>query len=513
MKKNSKIINRAYTRKNYQDEKLRSRNYEFELKFKEALNFFETAKYQEALEKFKKIKLNNNNFLINWYLGHTYYKLFKYKLAIQSIKKSIDLKEKDTLNLNFLAKIYKAVNEYGLAIQILEEALDLDTKNKNTLISLAEAHTDKGNFEKAEKYYLIILEFEKNNYGVLYELIKLKKKYLTQELVNRIKVDLNNITIHEEKIYANLILALSANLKENFNDEMVFLSNAHSLYLDKKKIAATQEWNYYSNLLTQFSKKCEEEIDRKIDSKIRPIFVLGMPRSGTTLVESIITSGRQKIANGGETNALDSIFFQKKIIKDNNSSILKTDFNYKKIDFELLQQDLIEHYSQLKLIGLNKNNIFTDKSISNIFYIEIIKKVFPNAKFIYCSRKPLANILGIFKNFLPHLHWTHSIEKIFAYFDLVIKKSNIELKKKNKNFMVINLEELSSEPKKISKELFNFLNLEWSEDCIKVQNNKIIKTASNIQLRQPIKKHELSYLNNYSFFFKEFEKKYVWFKS
>ena len=175
MKKNSKIINRAYTRKNYQDEKLRSRNYEFELKFKEALNFFETAKYQEALEKFKKIKLNNNNFLINWYLGHTYYKLFKYKLAIQSIKKSIDLKEKDTLNLNFLAKIYKAVNEYGLAIQILEEALDLDTKNKNTLISLAEAHTDKGNFEKAEKCYLIILEFEKNNFGIFYQLIKLKK--------------------------------------------------------------------------------------------------------------------------------------------------------------------------------------------------------------------------------------------------------------------------------------------------------------------------------------------------
>ena len=79
--------------------------------------------------------------------------------------------------------------------------------------------------------------------------------------------------------------------------------------------------------------------------------------------------------------------------------------------------------------------------------------------------------------------------------------------------MVINLEELSSEPKKISKELFNFLNLEWSEDCIKVHNNNIIKTASNIQLRQPIEKHELSYLNNYSIFFKEFEKKYVWLKS
>ena len=488
-------------------------NDDYKFKLDEALNLFKKANYQEALEKFKKIKLNNNNFLINWYLGHTYYKLFKYKLAIQYIKKSIDLKEKDTLNLSFLAEIYKAVNEYDLAIQILEEALTLDKKNKEILVSLAQTHLDKGNFDLSEKYFLIALDLDKNNYGVLYQLIKLKKKYLTQELVNKIKIDLAQLKTNTDKIYANLILAKNENSKENFNDEIVFLSNAHSLYLDKKKIAATQEWNYYSNLLTQFSKKCADELDRKIDSKIRPIFILGMPRSGTTLVESIITSGRQKIANGGETNALDSIFFQKKIIKDNNSSILKTDFNYKKIDFELLQQNLIEHYSQLKLIDLNKNNIFTDKSITNIFYIEIIKKIFPNAKFIYCSRNPLANILGIFKNFLPHLHWTHSIEKIFAYFDLVIKILNIELKKKNKNFMVINLEELSSEPKKISKELFNFLNLEWSEDCIKVHNNNIIKTASNIQLRQPIEKHELSYLNNYSIFFKEFEKKYVWLKS
>jgi len=511
MKKNLKIVNRSYTRKKYQDEKLRSRDYEFELKLKEALNFYETANYQEALEKLKYLKINNDYFLIHWYLGHTYFKLFEYNLAIQSIKKSIQLKSKDTLNLNFLAKLYKAINKHDLAILSLEEALDLDTKNKNTLISLAEAHTDKGNFEKAEKCYLIILEFEKNNFGIFYQLIKLKKKYLTQELVNRIKVDLNNITIHEEKIYANLILAQSANLKNDLVSEIELLNNAHFLYLKKKKIAAEQEWNYYSNLLPQFTKKSDNIAGIKIDNKIRPIFILGMPRSGTTLVESIITSGKESIAIGGETNALDSVFFKKNIIKDNNSPTLKTDFNFKKTDFESLKESLIEHYDQLKLINVNKNNIFTDKSITNFFYIDIIKKIFPNARFIYCSRNPLANILGIFKNFLPHLHWTHSLEKIFHYFDLFEKKLGFQLKTKDENFMVINLEELSHDPKKISKELYKFLDFEWSEDCIKAQFNNIIKTASSIQLRAPIKKHDLKYLKNYRNIFKEMGKKYEWY--
>ena len=236
-----------------------------------------------------------------------------------------------------------------------------------------------------------------------------------------------------------------------------------------------------------------------------------MPRSGTTLVESIITSGKESIAIGGETNALDSVFFKKNIIKDNNSQTLKTDFNFKKTDFESLKESLIEHYDQLKLINVNKNNIFTDKSITNFFYIDIIKIIFPNARFIYCSRNPLANILGIFKNFLPHLHWTHSLKKIFHYFDLFEKKLGFQLKRKDENFMVINLEELSHDPKKISKELYKFLDFEWSEDCIKAQFNNIIKTASSIQLRAPIKKHDLKYLKNYRNIFKEMGKKYEWY--
>ena len=129
MKKNLKIVNRSYTRKKYQDEKLRSRDYEFELKLKEALNFYETANYQEALEKLKYLKINNDYFLIHWYLGHTYFKLFEYNLAIQSIKKSIQLKSKDTLNLNFLAKLYKAINDFEyIAMKKEEKGIDNITK-------------------------------------------------------------------------------------------------------------------------------------------------------------------------------------------------------------------------------------------------------------------------------------------------------------------------------------------------------------------------------------------------
>ena len=477
-----------------------------------ALNLFKQARYLEALEKLKLLKINNNDFLINWYLGHTYYRLFDYKLAIQSIKKSIELKSKDTLNLNFLALLYRTINKHDLAILTLEDALASDVKDKNALISLGEVHTDKGNFEKAEKYFLSVLEFEKDNYAVLYQLIKLnKKKYLTQKLTNRIKENLLNITDYEIKIYANLILAQNENLKNEYGKEIELLNNSHLIYLEQKKLAAKEEWNYYSNLLPQFIKRCDE-VNIKIDNRHKPIFILGMPRSGTTLVESIIGVGKNSINIGGETNAFDGIFFSKKIIKEINTNVLKTDFKFKEKDFEILSKNLIHHYEQLQLINSDNENIFTDKSITNLFYIDIIKKIFPYAKFIYCSRNPFANILAIVKNFLPHIFWTHSIDKTFKYFDMIINKIDKEIKGKNKNLMVIHLEELSNNPIKISQDLFKFLDFQWSEDCIHPKKRNIIKTASNVQLREPIKKHNLDYLKNYYNYFKDVGSNYYWFK-
>ena len=512
MRNNTKFKQRSYTRKYFQEKKLKVEEHDFELKLEEALNSYQTANYQDALEKLKYLKINNDHFLINWYLGHTYFKLFEYDLAIESIKKSIQLKSKDTLNLNFLAELYKAINKYELAILSLEEALDLDTKNKNTLISLAEAHTDKGNFEKAEKYYLKLLECEENNYQVFYQLIKLNKKYLTKELVNKIQNNLKQSTNTEEKIYGNLILAQSENSKDEFYNEIKLLNNSHSLYLIKKKIAADQEWNYYNTLLPQFIKKFNNA-NCNASSQIKPIFILGMPRSGTTLVENIIASGTKEVEIGGETNAFDSVFYSKKIIKNINSNTLQTNFNFLDNDFQLLKHNLEKHYEQLMLININKNNTFTDKSITNFCYIDIIKKIFPHAKFIYCSRNPLANILGIIKSFLPHLLWSHSTEKIFEFYNIYQQKLNTEIKKKDPNFKVVNLEELTSEPKKISKDLFHFLDLEPSENLTNLQNNNIIKTSSNIQIRKSIKKHDLDYLKNYRNFFNEIGDAYKWFKS
>ena len=155
--------------------------------------------------------------------------------------------------------------------------------------------------------------------------------------------------------------------------------------------------------------------------------------------------------------------------------------------------------------------IFTDKSISNFLYIELIQKLFPNSKIIYCHRNPLANLIGLLRSFLPNMLWSHSLDNIFEIFNLYLTKLKQIKTNKSLNIKVINLEDLSKDPEKISKDLYNFLDLQWSPSCI--HNNKenlIFKTASNLQVRNEIVKHDLKYTKNYLHIFKELGFNFEW---
>ena len=99
---------------------------------------------------------------------------------------------------------------------------------------------------------------------------------------------------------------------------------------------------------------------------------MGLPRSGTTLIENLISSGCPDMDFAEESEVFSKIFFKRKIIQDYNNDELLENFN--KIGFEKLKSDILEQYSE---IGINPNKVFTDKSLENFLYIELIYKIFP----------------------------------------------------------------------------------------------------------------------------------------
>ena len=234
-----------------------------------------------------------------------------------------------------------------------------------------------------------------------------------------------------------------------------------------------------------------------------------MPRSGSTLVESIISSGKFKIPNGGETATINWA-----ILKNYKKDLLNDSLEKIFIDKDKLKIDIINKYNDLKLLDKDNNFFFTDKSLENFFYIDIILKLFPNSKFIHCQRNRIDNIFAIYQNFLTKMSWTHSIEDIIKYFDNYLFVMNNFNKKYKEKIISIKLEELTTNSKEISQNLFKFCNLEWSENCLEFHKRKDLfsTTASNIQIREKIYKYKKEKYDVYKERLKKFEQEYEWLK-
>ncbi len=471
-------------------------NENFQAKIDEALTSFKKANYEKSIQKLKNLEQSKKHFLINWYLGHSYFRLNDYQSAIENIEKSIKLKKPDKLNLSFLAEIFLRTNNYKDSIRLFKRVLKFDKNNLNSLFNLARAHLDIGDLDVAERYYNYIIKNDSSNFEAWYEIIRLNKKYLTDDLVKKIEKKENSLNKKDHNyIFAKLILAEKNKIEKDYRTELINLLEAHKNFYKSKEKVANQEFNYFTNLLPKFISNIKKT-NVKINCDLEPIFVMGLPRSGTTLVEKLISSN-EEVKPSGETGVLSKVFYAKNIIKNYESSNLISNFNNEKKDFEILKDAILKQYEQLN-INISQKKI-SDKSIENLLYIDLIKIIFPKAKFIYCKRNKYANFLGILKVFLPNLLWTHSTVKIIQMMNFYENKIKQLINEKKIQIKIIELEELSNDPISVSKDLYNFLNLNWNEKILDNYNDdkNFIKTVSNLQVRKKISKHDLKYLDNY----------------
>ena len=101
---------------------------QFKSEIDKALFHFKNQNYLKSIQILEVLKNKRDHFLIFWYLGHAFFRIHNYNSAINFIKKSIELKKPDHLNLNFLAEIYHKINRHDESIKLFKEALALDKK-------------------------------------------------------------------------------------------------------------------------------------------------------------------------------------------------------------------------------------------------------------------------------------------------------------------------------------------------------------------------------------------------
>lgn len=495
-------------------------------------NKYQAGEFQDVLKKSSVLLKNNSKNDILWNLsGLAFQQIGNIKKSILSFQKAIEVNPKNYAAKNNLAISLKNNKEYAEAENILNKLLEINPNYLNALVNLANLKNDTYFFDEAIKLYkkvLIIKSDMPQIYVNIAHILQTQNKIEdAKEILNKaLKIDknftradellsrLNNYNDSESKSHLDEML-VKLEKKELNNDQKIRLHfSLGKAYEDKKDFEKSFHYLQIANNLSEkrskssikFYKK-KAEVLKKIFSKLnlkninkfkddgKKIFILGLPRSGTTLLERIISS-HPKVSSISEAGIVfDEI--TKNIVS--NGSVDENEVsNYIKLDFNKRYMKIANNFNI-------QSEFIIDKTLLNFWYVGFLKIFFPNSKIIHSFRNPKDNCLSIYKNLFPtNEKWPYDQMEMSEYYLIYYDLMKFWNKLFKNQIYNSKYEDLVNDKEKYIKDIINFCELKWDDKCLKhYENNNPIKTLSINQANKPIYK---SSVNSSKFFEKKMSK-------
>ena len=427
---------------------------------KDGLKKFQERKFCEALNIFNNlIKLNPNDGDLLFTLGNIYYSLNDLNMSSLYFERSLKIFPKSQI----------IMNNYGLTLQSL------------------------GQFSKAKELFKNLIILNPNNIKAYYRLFRMNLENFEKDYLDKVKLLETSSNLEDKGLISFIISKFEKN--KNIKNEIKFLNYAHEYQFNSQQLYNQKKIEFYTKIMANnFSNLNFLNKDTKVKllENKKPIFIIGLPRSGSTLIETLLTRNEQSFYSYGESSIFDiSIFNQ---IEKN---ILTK--GYDSNNFEISVDKGIFLNSINNTYSYSNNELIIDKSLENFFYIDLILKIFPEAKFIHTFRNTMDNAIAIYQSMLIYMPWTHSIENISKYI-LNYKIIMDYFKKKHpEKILDIELEDFTNNPNIHSKRIFNFCNIPITDNILEFHDyeNLVSKTSSFMQVRNKIQKYDKNKYKSY----------------
>lgn len=400
---------------------------------------------------------------------------------------------------NLLARAYMTISENDEALPILEKAYELDKKNTKTLISLSELHLIGGNKQKAKIYARKAIDIELSYYTAsFYGFYFLEPDDdNAQSFVEYLKRQIDTPITSSYKLKLYRALAKYHEKTGDYNTAFEYMENLNSL---KKSIIkfdedayitlAAKTQNFFDSSYIKANKSDNFNDDRSV-------FVFGMPRSGTTLLEQILCA-HPDIETLGEYQHLSRVLYDKFAIPPHPDTGEPL--------FTPKSQD-INSYGSLGKIYANTLDLEAPnakKVINKAMDLHIIAgfmaTALPNARFIYCARNPLDIAVSCYATLFerdsqPYCYDLKDIAKQIKLREEMFQHWQALFPDK---FIQISYEDLVTDQKKLTKKILNFIGMDWHENCLNFYMNKNnVNTASLEQVRKPLYSSSIGRWKNY----------------
>jgi len=405
-------------------------------------------KYSEAEKYYKKgLAIDNKHLHILNNLGNLKRETYKIEESIQYYKKVLSIQSDAVPSLFNLVGIYRITNQKENSKQYCKKILELNKK-----------------LTDADRQYSLVHNYVENDP----HLIEMLKKVNDE--------DLNNL----EKIHLYYGLHKAYEDIKNYKSAFKYLKIGNDLLKKETKYNSKQDETRIKNFINFYKKN--KKIKTTGDHR-GLIFIVGMPRSGSSLVEQILAS-HKKVFGGGEISYMQEI--ANKIISE------------EKIDTSVMNGYKNQYLALIDELN-NSSSIFTDKELLNFINIGLILKLFPNARIINCTRDPVDNCWSIYKNFFPiKTQFVNDFKDITKFYRLYLNTMKFWQEEFPKNIFNLNYETLIENPKDQIEKILNFCNLEWDENVMNHhKSSRIIRTLSFDQANKPISKKVSNTIKNY----------------
>ena len=419
----------------------------------EALNILEVLKNNNL-----KNNENNKEKRINILIANAYIKKRMFEEAenilLELIKKYKGF-ELAYLNLSIL---YKNKNQLSKSIKILKEGINLSSDFMPFYTNLACFYRNSGQLKLAIETNLFIISKNKSDFNSFYELSGIYDfKNHKNELNILLNTNLENLNPNS-KIYAAFAISNLLHKKRKFKESAKYLKIANDESLKIKKSDSSlkiKHTEFYRSLKVKNSK---EKYSKDVSNYV---FIVGMPRSGSTLLENIL-SLNPKVTDMGEVCFLEESINETKEIKN---------------VYELYQKKVLNQFKS--------SFIYTDKNLFNYIYCPIIANFFPEAKIINCIRNPLDNILSIYRaNFLNQT-FSFSLPDISNLYIKYFETMQEYKMKFAENIYDYSYEDLIENPDDNIPKIIKWLKWDWNEKYLSPHKNKRnVFTASSAQVRE-----------------------------
>ena len=435
------------------------------------------GKQEDAIEAYKRAITIKPNFpRAHNNMGNQLRDQGKLEEAIEAYNAAILINPRFADAYSNLGNALRDKGNLDKAIEAFRTAISINPGHIDAYYNMANTLKDNGQLEKAAEAYNTVITLNPN-YTDAHRNMSAIKKYVTNDpqlkqvenlfksegLTDDAKCNLG-FTLH--KMYDDL-----GDLSKAF----AYLSEGNALRKKVLRYSINQDESLFNKLIkvAPTLKRSSLKMDENYEGP-KPIFILGMPRSGTTLVEQIIAS-HYDVTGAGELGYLAQWGH-------------KLSLGFHSINTESLFEFRKRYLLELEKLSLGKNFI-TDKMPQNFRFIPLIFAAMPEAKVIHVKRSAAATCWSNYKQYFPteDLGYCYDLNDVVSYYKLYADLMERWQDEYGGSIYNLRYEKLTTDTENETRKLIKHLTLNWDKACLSPhKNNRSIRTASQQQVRQKI---------------------------